>query len=79
MNQHHHTLSFQPTRKLRVAKPLTISTYNVRTLYQKGKLHQLMTGCSEQGIDIVGIQEHRLITNKDLDKEWFDDGQSLFA
>ena len=79
MNQHqyHHPLSFQPTKKLRVAKPLTISTYNVRTLYQKGKLHQLMTSCSEQGIDIVGIQEHRLITN--LDQEWSDDGQWLFA
>ena len=38
-----------------------------------------MTGCSEQGIDIVGIQEHCLITNKDLDQEWSDDGQWLFA
>ena len=38
-----------------------------------------MTGCSEQGIDIVGIREHRLITNKDLHQEWSDDGQWLFA
>ena len=44
-------------------KPLVVSTYNVRTLYQKGKPHQLFTGCNDAGVDIVGIQEHRLISS----------------
>lgn len=67
--------NFTPTSNIKVAKPLTISTYNVRTHYQKEKFHQLTTGCSEQNIDIVGIQEHRLITDKainqdSIDREW---------
>ena len=72
-------MKFTPTSKIKVAKPLTISTYNVRTLYQKGKFHQLTTGCSEQNIDIVGIQEHRLITDKAIDQEWSTDGEWLLA
>ena len=47
---------------LSIFKPLVISTYNVRTLYQQRKTHQLFMGCFEVGIDIIGIQEHRLIT-----------------
>ena len=74
-----NSVKFTPTSKIKVAKPLTISTYNVRTLYQKGKFNQLTTGCSEQNIDIVGIQEHCLITDKAIDQEWSTDGEWLFA
>ena len=45
-----------------VIKTLVISTYNVSTLFQTGKLHQLFTGCADAGIDMIGIQEHWLFT-----------------
>ncbi|RXN37861.1 LINE-1 retrotransposable element ORF2 [Labeo rohita] len=32
-----------------------------------GKLHQLIHGCIEQGIEIVAIQEHRWQTNQQVD------------
>ena len=48
--------------RLSAFKPLKIYTYNVRTLFQQGKTHQLFMGCADAGIDIIGIQEHRLIT-----------------
>jgi hypothetical protein len=44
---------------------VTISTYNVRSLKiksqpnNKGKLHQLISGCIENNIDLVAVQEHR--------------------
>ena len=47
-------------RRLPLRKKPVFSTYNVRTL-QVGKWHQLYTGCSADGIDFAGIQEHRLI------------------
>ncbi|XP_072043634.1 craniofacial development protein 2-like [Amphiura filiformis] len=53
--------------------PNTGSTYNVRTLHQQGKTHQLFTGCSDAGVDIVGVQEHRLITSSPTDELWSDD------
>ena len=48
--------------RLSAFKPLIVSTYNVRTLFQHGKTHQLFMGCTDAGKDIAGIQEHRLIT-----------------
>ena len=54
-------------------KPLVISTYNVRTLHQQGKTHQLFMGCSDVGIDIIGIQKHRLITKEPTEELWSDD------
>ena len=59
--------------RLPTFKPLVVSTYNVRTLHQKGKPHQLFTGCNDAGVDIVGIQEHRLITSSPTDELWSDD------
>lgn len=59
--------------RLSAFKPLVVSTYNVRTLYQQGKAHQLFMGCAATGIDIIGIQEHRLITNNPTEELWSDD------
>ena len=59
--------------RLSTFKPLVISTYNVRTLHQQGKAHQLFMGCSDVGIDIIGIQEHRLITKEPTEELWSDD------
>ncbi|CAM4934583.1 unnamed protein product [Rotaria socialis] len=47
-------------------KAITISTYNVRTLKQTGKLHQLVYGCSKNNIDLVAIQEHRWQTTEQI-------------
>ena len=52
--------------RLSTFNPLVIPTYNVRTLHQQGKTHQLFMCCSDVGIDIIGIQEHRLITKSQL-------------
>ena len=59
--------------RLSTFKPLVISTYNVRTLHQQGKTHQLFMVCSDVGIDIIGIQEHRLITKEPTEELWSDD------
>ena len=59
--------------RLSTFKPLVISTYNVRILHQQGKAHQLFMGCSDVGIDIIGIQEHRLITKEPTEELWSDD------
>ena len=59
--------------RLPTFKPLVVSTYNVRTLYQKGKPHQLFMGCNDAGVDIVGIQEHRLISSSPTEEMWSDD------
>ena len=60
-------------RRLSAFKPLNVSTYNVRTLHQHGKTHQLFAGCTDAGVDIIGIQEHRLITTNPTDELWSDD------
>ena len=60
-------------RRLCAFKPLVVSTYNVRTLYQQGKSHQLFMGCSDAGTDIIGIQEHRLITTNPTEELRSDD------
>ena len=59
--------------RLSTFKPLIISAYNVRTLHQQGKTHQLFTGCSDAGTDIIGIQEHRLITKEPTEELWSED------
>ena len=65
--------------RLSAFKPLVISTYNVRTLFQTGKLHQLFTGCFYVGIDIVGILEHRLITTSSTEEIWSEDRNWVFV
>ena len=60
--------------RLSAFKPLVISTYNVRTLFQQGKTHQLFMGCADTGVDIIGLQEHRLITTNPIEDLWSDDG-----
>ena len=60
-------------RRLPTFKPLNVSTYNVRTLFQQGKAQQLFLGCEDAGVDIVGIQEHRLFTSQPTDELWSDD------
>jgi len=47
-------------------KAITISTYNVRTLKQTGKLHQLVYGCNQNNIDLAAIQEHRWQTSEQI-------------
>ena len=59
-------------------KTLVISTYNVRTLFQTGKLHQLFTGCADAGIDMIGIQEHRLFTTNPTEELWSEDRNWVF-
>ena len=46
-------------------KAIMISTYNVRTLKQIEKLHQLIYGCNKNNIDMVAIQEHRWQTSEE--------------
>ena len=52
---------------------LIVSIYNVQTLYQHGKSHQLFTGWADAGIDIVVIKERHLITSSPIDGIWLDD------
>ena len=52
---------------------LIVFIYNVQTLYQHGKSHQLFTGYADAGIDIVVILEHWLITSSLTDEIWLDD------
>lgn len=49
-------------------KNFKVSTYNVRTLFQIGKFHQLCLGCSVHKIDFTAIQEHRWITKNEIDQ-----------
>ena len=64
--------------RLSAFKTLVISTYNVRTLFQTGKLHQLFTGCADAGIDMIGIQEHRLFTTNPTEELWSEDRNWVF-
>lgn len=59
--------------RLSAFKPLAISTYNVGTLFQQGKIHQLFVGCADTGVDIIGLREHRSITNNPTEELWSDD------
>jgi hypothetical protein len=60
-------------------KQLKVATYNVRTLYQSGKFHQLCTGCKSVGIDLASIQEHRWTTESEVDFQWHSDGDYMLA
>ena len=65
--------------RLSAFKPLTVSTYNVRTLFQQGKTRQLFMGCTDAGVDIVGVKEHRLITPHPTEELWSDHRNWLLA
>lgn len=60
------------------SKNFLVSTYNVCTLYQPGKFHQLCNGCFKVNIDFAAIQEHRWITNLCIDQQWDVDHHYLF-
>lgn len=62
-----------------ISKNFIISTYNVRTLYQIGKFHQLAKGCHKIGLHFVAIQEHRWTTDNEIDSIYTDDGNYLFV
>ena len=64
--------------RLSAFRTLVISTYNVHTLFQTGKLHQLFTGCADAGIDMIGIQEHRLFTTNPTEELWSEDRNWVF-
>jgi hypothetical protein len=49
----------EPRKRYERLPLLKFSTYNVRTLFQTGKLHDLVTGATEQGLAAIGVQEHR--------------------
>jgi len=72
--------SFKADVKFRGRNKFKISTYNVRTLFQAGKFHQLCSGCSEVNIDFIAIQEHRWIIEGDyeLEQKWSHDRNYLF-
>jgi len=55
-----------------------ISTYNVRTLFQSGKFHQLCSGGIDAGVNIIGVQEHRLDSTDPVSEKWSDDKNWLF-
>jgi exonuclease III len=76
--QHHN-------QKVALSPKLTtiISTYNVRTIKNPGKLHQLIHGSfihsfREHEIEIVAIQEHRWQNNQQVNThmELFSDGNT---
>ena len=52
---------------------LIVSIYNVQTLNQHEKCHQLFTRCTDAGIDIVVILEHWLITSSLTNEICLDD------
>lgn len=58
--------------------PIVVSTYNVQTLYQPGKFHQLCSGSTDAGVNIVAVQEHRLLSTNPLTEKWSDDKNWLF-
>src|SRR5205814_10089986 len=59
----------------RLCNGMLISSYNVRTLKQIGKFHELCSGCSEYNIDFIAIQEHRWQTDKEYDSINSSDGK----
>ena len=55
---------------------MQFSMFNVWTLYQTGKLDQLLLGAQTLPLDIIGIQEHQLlqrITKKKVSQYWSDE------
>ena len=74
--------SRQPDEKRRKGniklKQLSLATYNVRTLQQKGKLDQLRQKAAALPTEITAVQEHRKVTNQDIDTMKKDNGEFLF-
>jgi|TARA_B110001454_G_scaffold215734_1_gene237708 exonuclease III len=65
---------------LKCKKPSTYSTFNVRTLNNTSKLHELVTTAKKCQIDIISIQEHRFYHPKaDLDYLSHDNYQLVTA
>jgi hypothetical protein len=54
------------------------STYNVRTLSETGKFHQLCSGCLNYKLDFVAVQEHRWKTDLELDTQQSTTGEYTF-
>ena len=51
---------------------MQFSMFNLRTLYQTGKLDQLLRGARNLPLDIIGIKEHQWITKETLSQYWND-------
>lgn len=57
-----------PYRPLKCkVKEFLFGSYNVRSLNESGKFHELIHGCQKQNLDIVAIQEHRWKTKETYD------------
>ena len=83
-NKNEHTsIKNKNITKIKSCKILNIGTYNVLTLFQCGKLHQLTNGCAEvdSGIDFLAIQEHRWFTDdsNELEQKWCHNGKFLLV
>ena len=55
-----------------VHEVLNIATYNLHTLLDN-RILELTSGCKEQGINIVAVQEHRWTTTEEVDTYWTND------
>ncbi|KAI8493042.1 hypothetical protein Bbelb_290460 [Branchiostoma belcheri] len=68
-----------PTAKERTRKSVfpTVLWHHPFT-YCSGLIIRTVPGCHEAGIDIAGIQEHRLITPIAIDELWSDDRSYVF-
>lgn len=53
-------------------------TFNVRTLYQTGKLDQLLRGTQNLSLNIIGIQERWWITKETVSQHWNDYREFMF-
>ena len=51
---------------LRCRKTVIISTMNVRTIREQRNREELSTNLTAQNIDILGVQEHRIIHNEPI-------------
>ena len=51
------------TRLMRSKKTILVSTFNVRTIREECRQEELVSCMIKQGIDIIGIQEHREVHN----------------
>lgn len=55
----------KPTKLLRCSNLLKVSTFNVRTLNEPSQLNELVISMSNNTIDIIAIQEHRIFHPND--------------
>lgn len=80
MKFHGETFTTHGADRMRYTRSnLKFSTYNVRTLHQTGKFHQLTTGSKKANLDVIGIQEHRLTTKSEIDYLWDSDKEYMMA